>query len=151
FAGKQVLRLGVALLGLQISAAAFHVLSLGSVVAIVGDITILLLAAWYLGPLIGLDRKLSLVLAGSVAICGASAAAAFALMLLPSEEDRRDVGITIGIVSLLSMTAMLVYAPITQLMQLDAGGAGYLLGGSIHEVAHAVAAGYSIDHATGDI
>src|SRR5205085_8534364 len=78
FAGKQVLRFGVALLGLQITAAAFHVLSLASVAAIVADITILLLAAWYLGPLIGLDRKLALVLAGSVAICGASAAAAFA-------------------------------------------------------------------------
>src|SRR2546430_908753 len=53
FAGKQILRLGVALLGLQISAAAFHVLSLASVTALIANIAILLVAAWYLGPVIG--------------------------------------------------------------------------------------------------
>src|SRR5262249_43370852 len=62
-----------------------------------------------------------------------------------------NVGLTIGLVSLLSMSAMLIYAPVAQLLKLDPGGAGFLLGGSIHEVAHAVAAGYSIDQATGDI
>jgi uncharacterized integral membrane protein (TIGR00698 family) len=151
FASKHVLRLGVALLGLQISAAAFHVLNFASVAALAANVAILLFAGWLLGPLMGIDRKLALVLAGAVAICGASAAAAFALVLLPEAEGKRNVGLTIGLVSLLSMTAMLVYAPVAQLMKLDAGGAGYLLGGTIHEVAHAVAAGYSIDQPTGDI
>jgi uncharacterized integral membrane protein (TIGR00698 family) len=156
FASRHVLRLGVALLGLQISAAAFHVLSLTSVAVLAINVAAVLLAGFLLGPIIGIDRRLSLVLAAAVAICGASAAAAFALVLLPDEAGRRDIGLTIGTVSLLSMSAMLLYAPIAQLMQLDPGGAGFLLGGSIHEVAHdevahAVAAGYSIDQATGDI
>lgn len=151
FASRHVLRLGVALLGLQISAAAFHILSLTSVAVLAINVAAVLLAGALLGPIIGIDRRLSLVLAAAVAICGASAAAAFALVLLPDEAGRRDVGLTIGLVSLLSMSAMLLYAPIAQLMKLDPGGAGFLLGGSIHEVAHAVAAGYSIDQATGDI
>jgi len=151
FASRHVLRLGVALLGLQISAVAFHVLSLTSVAMLAVDVAAVLVAGWLLGPLLGIERKLALVLAGAVAICGASAAAAFATVLTPDEDGKRNVGLTIGLLSLLSMAAMLLYAPIALAMKLDAGGAGYLLGGTIHEVAHAVAAGYSIDQATGDI
>jgi uncharacterized integral membrane protein (TIGR00698 family) len=151
FASKQVLRLGVALLGLQISAAAFHVLNFASVADLAFNVATVLFAGWLLAPLMGIERRLALVLAGSVAICGASAAAAFALVLLPEDQGKRNVGLTIGLVSLLSMAAMLIYAPVAQLMKLDDGGAGFLLGASIHEVAHAVAAGYSIDQATGDI
>lgn len=151
FTSKQVLRLGVALLGLQISSAAFHVLNFASVADLMANVAIVLFAGWLLGPVMGIDRRLALVLAGSVAICGASAAAAFALVLLPESEGKRNVGLTIGLVSLLSMAAMLIYPPVAQLMKLDDGGAGFLLGATIHEVAHAVAGGYSIDQATGDI
>jgi uncharacterized integral membrane protein (TIGR00698 family) len=151
FTSKQVMRLGVALLGLQISSAAFHVLNFASVADLAFNVAIVLFAGWLLGPLIGIERRLALVLAGAVAICGASAAAAFALVLLPENEGKRNVGLTIGLVSLLSMAAMLIYPAVAQLMKLDDGGAGFLLGGSIHEVAHAVAGGYSIDQATGDI
>jgi uncharacterized integral membrane protein (TIGR00698 family) len=151
FASRHVLRLGVALLGLQISAVAFHVLSLTSVAMLAVDVAAVLVAGWLLGPLLGIERKLALVLAGAVAICGASAAAAFATVLTPDEDGKRNVGLTIGLLSLLSMAAMLLYAPIALAMKLDAGAAGYLLGGTIHEVAHAVAAGYSIDQATGHI
>jgi uncharacterized integral membrane protein (TIGR00698 family) len=151
FAGKHILRLGVALLGLQISAAAFHVLSLAKVGALAVDVAAVLFIGRLLGPVMGIERRLSIVLAASVAICGASAAAAFALVLFPNDEGKRDAGLTVGLVSLVSMAAMLVYAPIAQLMKLDPEGAGYLLGATIHEVAHAVAAGYSIDQVTGDI
>jgi uncharacterized integral membrane protein (TIGR00698 family) len=151
FAGKHVLRIGVALLGLQISSEAFHVLSPASIGALAVDVVTVLLIGCLLGPVMGIERRLALVLAASVAICGASAAAAFALVLTPNDEGRRNAGVTIGLVSLLSMAAMLAYAPLTQLMNLDPGAAGYLLGGTIHEVVHAVAAGYSIDQATGDI
>jgi uncharacterized integral membrane protein (TIGR00698 family) len=151
FVGKHVLRLGVALLGLQISSEAFHVLSPASIGALAVDVAAVLLIGCLLGPVMGIDRRLALVLAASVAICGASAAAAFALVLTPNDEGKRNAGVTIGLVSLLSMAAMLAYTPVTRLMNLDPGAAGYLLGGTIHEVVHAVAAGYSIDQATGDI
>ena len=44
FASKQVLRLGVALLGLQISAAAFHVLNLASVADLAFNVAAVLFA-----------------------------------------------------------------------------------------------------------
>ena len=57
----------------------------------------------------GIERNLSLVLAASVAICGAAAAAAFALAVPRERISKRDLGCTIGIVSLLSLAAMLIY------------------------------------------
>jgi uncharacterized membrane protein YadS len=85
FAGKHVLRLGVALLGLQISAAAFQVLNLAKVVALAADVATVLVIGRLLGPVMGIEKKLALVLAASVAICGASAAAAFAPVLTPDD------------------------------------------------------------------
>jgi uncharacterized membrane protein YadS len=78
FAGKHVLRIGVALLVLQISAAAFHVLSLVKVGALAADVAIVLVVRRLRGPVMGIEKKLALVLAASVAICcDASAAATF--------------------------------------------------------------------------
>jgi uncharacterized integral membrane protein (TIGR00698 family) len=149
-AGKPVLRVGVALLGLQISQATLHALSAAGLVWLSLSVAATLAAGWLIGPLLGIRRDLSMVLAASVAICGASAAAAFAIVFLTGENSKRDVGATIGLVSLLSMAAMLVYPPLTQLLGLSSHAAGFVLGGSIQEVVHAVAAGFSVNGEAGD-
>jgi uncharacterized integral membrane protein (TIGR00698 family) len=150
-AGKHVLRVGVALLGLQISQETLQALNLLSIGWLCAGVVLILAAGWIAGPLFGIARDLSMVLAASVAICGASAAAAFAMVFLSGDNSKRDVGCTIGLVSLLSMAAMLVYAPLTQLMGLSSQAAGFVLGGSIQEVVHAVAAGYSVDADAGNV
>ena len=150
-AGKNVLRLGVALLGFQISARTLHVLDGITIAALVVNVLIILAAGYLLGPLFGIDRDLSLVLAASVAICGASAAAAFALAARREPISARDLGCTIGIVSILSLAAMILYPLFAQALHLTPNQAGVLFGGSIHEVVHAVGAGYSVDAATGDV
>jgi len=151
FAGKQILRIGVALLGFQISAATLQVLDVSTIAMLAVNVAIILLAGWALGPILGVSRDLSMIAAASVAICGASAAAAFAIVLMRDDADKCDVACTIGTVSILSSAAMLIYPPLVHLLGLDVAAGGILLGGAIHEVAHAVAAGYSIDPATGEI
>lgn len=150
-ASKHVLRIGVALLGLQISQETLHALNVASVIWLCASVILILAAGWIVGPLLGIARDLSMVLAASVAICGASAAAAFAMVFLSGENSKRDMGCTIGLVSLLSMTAMLAYAPLTHAMGLSPQAAGFVLGGSIQEVVHAVAAGYSVSAGAGDM
>lgn len=149
-AGKHVLRLGVALLGFQISAATLHVIDWTTLAILALSIALVLTAGWLLGPVLGLNRDLSLIAAASVAICGASAAAAFATILTRDDNAKCDAACTIGAVSVISMLAMLAYPMLSQILDLDASQAGVLLGGSIHEVAHAVAAGYAVDPATGE-
>jgi uncharacterized integral membrane protein (TIGR00698 family) len=151
FAAKQVMRIGVALLGFQISLATLQVLDLADVAALTIDVAIVLIAGWFLGPALGIRRELSLVAAASVAICGASAAAAFACIVMREDSANRDVACTIGAVSIISSLAMLVYPFLVHGAGLGPAAGGIFLGGSIHEVAHAVAAGYSVNSETGDM
>lgn len=151
FASRHVLRLGVALLGLQVSQETLYALSFADFVWLCASVTLTLIAGWLIGPLFGIARDLSIVLAASVAICGASAAAAFAVVFLSNDNSKRDVGCTIGLVSLLSTAAMFAYAPLIQTMGLSSRAAGFVLGGSIQEVVHAVAAGYTVDADAGDV
>ena len=46
---------------------------------------------------------------------------------------------------------MVLYPFLAQMTGLGAAASGIFLGGSIHEVAHAVAAGYSVNSETGDM
>lgn len=145
-----VLRAGVALLGFQVTGDAFVALGASASVLLMLAVFGVIAAGAVLGPIIGLSRNVSIVLAAAVAICGASAAAAFALVLLSSQEERkRDLACAIGVISLFSTAAMAVYPVLVQALGLNAAAAGFVLGGSIHEVAHAVGAGYGISDAAG--
>ncbi len=150
-AGRNVLRFGVALLGTQISADLLHVLDPATLLVLAASVLVILMLGFWLAPLMGIGRELAMVAAASVAICGASAAVAFALVLARPESRERDLGCTVGAVSVLSMLAMLVYPLLATLLGLDPIGKGIFLGGTIHEVPHAVAAGYAVDATTGNV
>jgi uncharacterized integral membrane protein (TIGR00698 family) len=149
--GRNVLRFGVALLGTQISADLLHVLDVATLLVLAASVLAILMLGFWLAPIMGISRELALVAAASVAICGASAAVAFALVLARPESRDRDLGCTVGAVSVLSMLAMLAYPLLAVALGLDPVGTGILLGGTIHEVPHAVAAGYAVDSTTGTI
>jgi uncharacterized integral membrane protein (TIGR00698 family) len=151
FAAKQIMRSGVALLGFQISLTTLRILAVSDVAALAIDVAIVLTAGWFLGPALGIKRELSLVAAASVAICGASAAAAIACVVMRDESTNRDVACTIGAVSIISSVAMVLYPLLAEVAGLGPAAGGIFLGGSIHEVAHAVGAGYSVNSETGDM
>ncbi|MEH2621954.1 putative integral membrane protein (TIGR00698 family) [Bradyrhizobium sp. AZCC 1719] len=151
FAARHVIRIGVALLGFQISLATLQILNVADVVALAINVAIVLAVGWFAGPMLGITRELSLVAAASVAICGASAAAAVACVVMRNDSANRDVACTIGVVSIISSAAMILYPLLVHMAGLDSAAGGIFLGGSIHEVAHAVAAGYSVNPETGEM
>ena len=151
FAARQVMRIGVALLGFQISLATLQILDVADVAALAINVAIVLAIGWFMGPMLGITRELSLVAAASVAICGASAAAAVACVVMRKDSANRDVACTIGAVSIISSVAMILYPLLVHMAGLGSAAGGIFLGGSIHEVAHAVAAGYSVNPETGDM
>jgi uncharacterized integral membrane protein (TIGR00698 family) len=151
FASKRVMRIGVALLGFQISLATIRGLGVADVLAVALNVGSILALGVAVGWAIGIRRELALVAAASVAICGASAAAAFACIVMRNDSSDRDVACTIGAVSVLSTLAMILYPLLARHTGLGFAAGGIFLGGSIHEVAHAVAAGYSINTETGDM
>jgi uncharacterized integral membrane protein (TIGR00698 family) len=87
---------------------------------------------------------------GAVAICGASAALALAAALPAHPQKERAAAFTVISVSLLSTVAMMLYPLLVHWLGFDAREAGVFLGGTIHDVAQVVGAGYSVSQEAGD-
>jgi len=86
---------------------------------------------------------------GAVAICGASAALAIAAVLPRTERSSHYTLITVVGVTALSTLAMILYPAVVPLLDMGDAAAGIFLGGTIHDVAQVVGAGYMISPVAG--
>lgn len=136
---RPLLRLAVALLGVQLTVA--QVLAVGSsglitiIAAVAGTFVFTIWAA----RLIGVDRRLAELLAAGTSICGASAIVAANTVTRAPEED---VAYAIASITLFGSLAIVVYPIVAPLIGLDAHAYGLWTGASIHEVAQVVAAAF---------
>ncbi len=150
FCARGILRLGVGLLGARITAS--QIAGLGwttALIVIAAVVTTLLCGAW-LGRRLGMTRPQGVLSGGSVAICGASAALAISAVLPRDKHSDRFTLMVVVTVTVLSTVAMVLYPLIAKLLHLPPELAGLFIGGTIHDVAQVVGAGYTIDQATGD-
>jgi uncharacterized integral membrane protein (TIGR00698 family) len=141
FAGRSVLRIGVALLGFRITAN--QIATLGWQTALIGLVAVgttilvgLALARYFRRP-----ATEGLISGGSVAICGASAALTVAAVLPASKENERYTLMVVIGVTVLSTIAMVLYPLFAHSLGLSPVEAGVFFGASIHDVAQVVAAG----------
>jgi uncharacterized integral membrane protein (TIGR00698 family) len=151
FASKAILRTGVALLGARITAQQIVALGPVPIAMVVAGVTTTLLVGLLLARLLGLSRAFGALSGGSVGICGASAALAIASVLPKTKESERDVILAVVVVTGLSTIAMIFYPMLVTAIGLDHQRAGLFLGGTIHDVAQVVGAGYMISQQTGDV
>lgn len=150
FTAKQVLRLGVALLGLRITTVQVLALGWEPVAMVVLAVGLTIVVGIALARLLGFQVFFGLLTGGAVAICGASAALALAAAQPAHPRKEQATLFTVIGVSTLSTVAMVLYPLITQMLGMDALQAGYFIGGTIHDVAQVVGAGYSLSHEAGD-
>ena len=151
FSSKAVLRFGVALLGARITAN--QILELGGmpIATVLGGIISTIALGAFAAQRLGLSRSFGVLSGGAVGICGASAALAIASVLPRTPESERDTILTVVTVTVLSTIAMIAYPLFVTVVGLDHIRAGIFLGGTIHDVAQVVGAGYSISPKTGDV
>ena len=149
-AGKQLLRLGVALLGLRISFGQIAELGWMPFLLVVGSVVATMLCGLALARLAGYKNPFGLLTGGSVAICGASAALALSTVLPAHALKERATLFTVIGVSALSTLAMVLYPMLAQWLGLDAHATGIFLGATIHDVAQVVGAGYGVSQDAGD-
>ena len=151
FTAKEILRIGVALLGARITASQITGLGWSTLAGVSAAVVLTVAVGFLAAPLAGMTRRFGVLTAGAVAICGASAAAAIAAVLKRDETHERDLAFTIIGVTTLSTVCMVLYPLITKLFHLDHAESGVFLGGTIHDVAQVVGAGYSVSPETGDV
>lgn len=150
FSSRVVLRIGVALLGARISFAVFVELGLGVVGLMVGALLATMLFGFLAARSLGRGWRLAILTAGSVSICGASAAMAISAVLPRNELSERNLSFTVFGVTLLSTVAMVIYPILSSVLGLSDLASGVFLGGTIHDVAQVVGAGFSVSDAVGE-
>lgn len=150
FAARRILRLGVALLGARITLEQLGGLGWYNGGLIIAGVLATIAFGVVMSRVFGLDRRLGILTGGATAICGASAAIAIAAVLPRDEKSERELIFTIAGVTVLSTLAMILYPLIVKALGLPPDAAGIFLGGTIHDVAQVVGAGYSISHEVGD-
>ncbi|MBB3175854.1 YeiH family protein [Variovorax sp. Sphag1AA] len=151
FTARQVLRWGVALLGLRITVAQVVALGWHPVVLVLVAVVVTIGVSMIVAKLMGFNTLFGLLSGGATAICGASAALALAAALPSHPQKEKATLFTVVGVSALSTFAMIAYPMIARAMGLDDHGSGVFLGATIHDVAQVVGAGYSMSKETGDI
>jgi uncharacterized integral membrane protein (TIGR00698 family) len=150
FCARTVLRIGVALLGLRITVEQVMALGWGPVVLVVASVAITITLSMVVARALGFQSLFGLLTGGATAICGASAALALSAALPAHPLKERATLFTVIGVSALSTFAMVAYPMIVQALGLNPQQAGIFLGGTIHDVAQVVGAGYSLSPETGD-
>ena len=139
FSLKKILRAGIVLLGLQLTFA--QVAAVGGVG--VGVIVTTLVATFvftkWLGRLLGLDPKLTELIAAGTSICGASAVIATNTVTRGSDED---VAYAVACVTVFGSLSMALIPVAETFLQLGPHAYGLWTGASIHEVAQVVAAAF---------
>ncbi len=151
FASRNILRFGVALLGLRITTTEVMDLGWPVVALIVAGVVATILVGGLIGRAFGLRGDQSVLSAGAVAICGASAALAISSVLPSHKDHERNTIMTVAGVTALSTVAMVVYPVFVTYLQYDDATAGVFLGATIHDVAQVVGAGYIISDQAGEI
>ncbi len=151
FTTRQVLRIGVALLGLRITVGQIAELGWQLVAIVVLSVVLTIGVSMLLARLMGFQSLFGLLSGGATAICGASAALALAAALPAHPGKERATLFTVVGVSVLSTVSMIAYPMLAHALGLDPRLAGIFLGATIHDVAQVVGAGYSMSTETGDV
>jgi uncharacterized integral membrane protein (TIGR00698 family) len=150
FAGKTVLRIGVALLGMRIGWNQVTALGWEPVVMVIALVALTIAASIAMARAMGFNYLFGFLSGGATAICGASAALALSAALPGHEKKEQATLFTVIGVSALSTLAMIAYPIIAHATGLSNHQAGVFIGATIHDVAQVVGAGYAISPEAGD-
>lgn len=149
FTARTVLRFGVGLLGARITLDQIAALGITPVLLVIGAVVATILFGAWIARFLNRSLAEGVLTGGAVAICGASAALAISAVLPRNERSSQFTLLTVVGVTALSTLAMILYPAAVPLLDLDSVGAGLFLGGTIHDVAQVVGAGYMISPEAG--
>ncbi|MFM1727011.1 putative sulfate exporter family transporter [Prescottella soli] len=138
FSSKKLLRVGIALLGLQLVLSDILGLGWGVIAMVVAIVVLGIVGTMFVGSLLGLSWTQRVLIACGFSICGAAAVAA-ADGVVEAEEE--EVLTAVALVVIFGTLMIPTIPLLSNALGFDDMQAGLWAGGSIHEVAQVVAAG----------
>jgi uncharacterized integral membrane protein (TIGR00698 family) len=149
FASRTCLRLGIVILGTQVTFAQIGALGIVPFLALLAVMGSAFGAALLAARVFAQPQEAGLLAGGATAICGASAALALYGVIGKERLSQAQFALTLVGISLMSALAMSVYPVLAQQLGLNDRQAGFLIGASIHDVAQAIGGGYAFSDAAG--
>ena len=150
FCVSTVLRWAVALLGLRVGLADIAALGPGTAFLIVVAMVATVISGFAFARWYGRGPGFGALVGVGTAVCGASATLAVSTVVPDYPGKQPDIAFVVVAVNALATIAMLIYPPLCLMLGFDAQTTGVMLGGTIHDVAQVVGAGYAVSAAVGN-
>ena len=150
FSVHTILRWAVALLGLRIALADIVDLGIITPLVIVAAMAVTLASGFVFARIAGQPAGFGALAGAATAVCGASATLATSTVVPDYPNKQADVVFVVIAVNALATLAMVAYPPLCLLLGFDPLATGVMLGGTIHDVAQVVGAGYSVSEFAGN-
>lgn len=137
FSSKKLLRLGIILLGMRLNLADIYHAGLSVFLIALINILFALFVVYGLSRVFGVDKKLGILTACGTAICGAAAVVAIAPQVKANDDET---AIGVATIAILGTLFTLGYTFLYPILHLTPSGYGVFAGGTLHEIAHVIAA-----------
>lgn len=150
FASRTLLRWGIVLVAARVTLTQIGELGPVALIAVVGIVGVTLASGVLAARSLGFTAAFGALCGGAVAICGASAAMAFASLLGERRVSQAQLTLVLVGISAMSAVAMTLYPVVAHYLGLTETQAGFMLGAAIHDVAQALGAGYAFSGTAGE-
>ena len=135
-ASKKIMRIGVALLGFQLSVAALRAIGFKGVATVFLVVTFTIFGILALSKLFGMTGDLGLLIGVGFGVCGATAVAAIRPQTRATEEET---SYAIALISLCGTLSIAVLPFLGHLMNLSTATFGAWTGAAVHDVGQVIA------------
>ncbi len=138
FSSKKLLRVGIILLGMRLNLS--DIVSAGwlAFFLAIGSVLIGIGAVYGIARAMGADKTIGFLTACGTGICGAAAIVAVSSQVKAKPEQT---AVSVAIIAILGTLFTFVYTLIYPVLGLSSEAYGAFVGGTLHEIAHVVAAG----------
>jgi len=144
FAGRTLLRMGVALLGARLTLGQLVEGGALPIVIAAAAVGVTIVFSAWVARFFGLNTNFGLLTGCSTGVCGAAAAMAASAVLPKHANSDRDLAFTVMGVNFLSTVVMVLYPPLQNVLAFSNFEMGVFLGGAIHDVAQVAGAGQTM-------
>jgi len=150
FCVRTLLRWAVALLGLRVALSDIAALGLTTGMLVVFAMIVTLWSGFTFARMSGRQTGFGALVGSATAVCGASAALATSTVVPDYPGKQADIAFVVVAVNALATVAMVIFPPLCLVLGFDEQTTGVMLGGTIHDVAQVVGAGYAVSEPVGN-
>jgi len=144
FSGRTLLRLGVALYGVQLTVGQFANGGILPILIAMAAVACTIVFGAACARFFGMTRDFGILTGCATGVCGAAAAMATSAVLPRHEHSDRDLAFAVMGVNFISTVTMVIYPALHRWLGYSTFEMGVFLGGSIHDVAQVAGAGESL-------